>query len=586
LIHFGMHKPIGKFLLLIILTLLFASCGDSSETVERKKRKGEGNVVYGGLFRMNITEETRSIFPHNMVDASSFNLMKQVYEGLMTINPTTKQIEPALAESYSISSDGKTYTFQIRKGVYFHDDQIFEDGQGREVKAQDIAFCYTKLCEPSPYNQLYAFVVDVIKGAREHYESKGKSGVSGLRVIDDYTLEIELQHPTPTFLSILTHPCSWIFPEELYEYGEDINSWSIGTGPFKARTIKMNDVVIFERNKEYWGEDEHGNSLPYLDAIRCNFESNARRQLNLFLDGKLDLIMNVPFESVPALKKAENSEDSELNFKILNIPGLRVEYYGFQHRSDIFSDLKVRKAINYAIDRQFIVDSILFGYATAATHGFVPPAMPSYEVDSVMGFEYNPDKASELLKEAGFSTGNDFPVLTLQLNDGNQTVIEVAEAVQRMLIDNLGITVELSVLPRDTHYDQIEQGNVNFWRDGWIADYPDPENFLKLFHGKLVPEDSQKSSYLNTVRFKNTNFDNYFEASMRETLPKERMDIAQRADQILMDKAAVAPLYFEEWIWLVKKDVKQLEVGSMGVLELKHVYLDNTKKSQDSAGDS
>ena len=250
---------------------------------------------------MNITDETRSIFPHNMVDASSFNLMNQIYEGLMTINPSSKQIEPSLAESYSVSDDGKVYTFKLRKGIYFHDDQIFEGGKGREVKAEDVVYCYTKLCEPYKYNQLYAFVIDMIKGAREHYESNGKSGVSGLRVIDDYTLEIELEFAAPTFLSILTHPCSWIFPKELFEYGEDIHAWSIGTGPFKARTIKMNDVVIFERNKDYWGVDEFGNSLPYLDAIRCNFEFNEEKQLNLFLENKLDLIMKVPFETVPAL---------------------------------------------------------------------------------------------------------------------------------------------------------------------------------------------------------------------------------------------------------------------------------------------
>lgn len=581
-----MIKPIVKTILLFSMCCLAWSCGNDNETTEHQKRKGEGDVVYGGLFRMNITDETRSIFPHNMVDAASFNIMNQVYEGLMTINPETKQIEPALAKSYSISPDGKTYTFKIREGVYFHDDQIFEEGKGREVKADDVIFCYTKLCEPSPYNQLYAFVIDIIKGARENYESGGQTGVSGLKALDDYTLTIELEHPSPTFLSILTHPCSWIFPRELYEYGEDINSWSIGTGPFKARTIKMNDVVIFERNKNYWGTDEFGNSLPYLDAIRCNFVSDQRKQLNLFLDNKLDLIMKVPFESVPALQNAKNESGSKLNFEIVTIPGLRVEYYGFQHRSDIFKDINTRKAINYAIDRQFIVDTILHGYGSPATHGFVPPAMPSYNVDSIAGFTYQPEKARELLKEAGYESGDDFPVLTLQLNDGNQTIIEVAEAVQRMLIENLGITVELSVLPRDTHYEQIELGNVNFWRDGWIADYPDPENFLKLFHGKLVPEDNQKASYLNTVRFKNTNFDNYFEASMRETKLDERMDISQRADQILMEKAVVAPLYFEEWIWLIRDDVKNLKVGSMGILDLKKVYLEDTTANQDSSGNS
>ena len=574
-----MRKAFEKILFLTVSLIIISACGSAPEPSKREARKGAGNVVYGGLLRMNITDETRSIFPHNMVDASSFNLMNQIYEGLMTINPSSKQIEPALAESYSVSADGKVYTFRLRKGIYFHDDQIFEGGKGREVKAEDIVYCYTKLCEPYEYNQLYAFVIDMIKGAREHYESNGQTGVSGLRVIDDYTLEIELEFAAPTFLSILTHPCSWIFPKELFEYGEDINAWSIGTGPFKARTIKMNDVVIFERNKDYWGVDEHGNSLPYLDAIRCNFEFDEEKQLNLFLENKLDLIMKVPFETVPALEEISNSQQGS-NFEILTIPGLRVEYYGFQHRSEIFSDMRVRQAINYAIDRDFIVDSILNGYGSSAVHGFVPPSMPSYSADSVMGYNYNPERAKELLAEAGFDDGGAFPVLTLQLNDGNQTIIDVAETVQRMITENLGITVELSVLPRDLHYEQIENGTVNFWRDGWIADYPDPENFLRLFHGKLVPEDTQKASYLNTVRFKNNNFDNYFEASLREQAPDKRMSIAQRADQILIEKAAVAPLYFEEWIWLVKNDVRNLEVGSMGVLDLRKVYLDDSTDLQ------
>ena len=560
---------------ILFLVLLLAGCSANSGEEGEAQTELESDR-YGGLFKMNITEEIRSIYPHNMVDASAFNMMNQVYEGLLRINPSTNEIETALAEKYRVSSDGKTYTFELRKGVYFHDDPIFKDNGGREVKAADVVYCFTKLCEPSERNQLYAFVVDLISGARRHYESEGKTGVSGLRVIDEYTLEIELEYPAPTFLSILTHPCSWIFPRELDNYGSDANSWCIGTGPFKARIIKVNDVVILERNKRYWARDESGNQLPYVDAVRCNFVSDESEQLELFFNGNLDLVMKVPFEEVASLEDhIEKTENA--GYKILTIPGLRVEYYGFQHRSDLFGDKRVRRAINYAVDRTYLVDSILRGYGTAANHGFVPPAMPHYDASEVSGFVYQPKLAQELMEEAGFANGAGFPVLTLQLNDGSNTSIEVAEAVQRMLTENLNITVELSVLPRDLHYDQVEQGNVSFWRDGWIADYPDPENFLKLFHGKLVPDDSVKASYLNTVRFKNTNFDNYFEASLRNPNTEQRMQTYQRADQILIEQAAMMPLYYEKWVWLVKDNIENLDVGSMGVLDLRKVYKSQTK---------
>lgn len=567
---------------ILFLGLLLAGCSaNSGEDQEVRARNEVGNSRYGGLFKMNITEEIRSIYPHNMVDASAFNIMNQVYEGLMRINPSTNELETALAEKYQVSSDGKTYTFTLRKGIYFHDDPIFKENTGREVKAADVVYCFTKLCEPSPRNQLYAFVIDLISGARRHYESGGETGVAGLRVIDEYTLEIELEYPAPTFLSILTHPCSWIFPKELDNYGSDAESWCIGTGPFKGRIIKVNDVVILERNKKYWARDESGNQLPYVDAVRCNFVSDESEQFELFFEGNLDLVMKVPFENIASLENDLENKGETAGYDILTIPGLRVEYYGFQHRSDLFGDKRVRRAMNYAVDRSYLVDSILMGYGTAANYGFVPPAMPHFDAGAVPGFEYQPEMAQQLMSEAGFPDGEGFPVLTLQLNDGSNTSIEVAEAVQKMLTDNLNITVELSVLPRDLHYDQIEQGNVLFWRDGWIADYPDPENFLKLFHGKLVPDDSVKASYLNTVRFKNTNFDNYFEASLRNSDIAQRMETYQRADQILIEQAAMMPLYYEKWVWLVKNNIENLEVGSMGVLDLRKVY-----KSEPMPGDA
>jgi peptide/nickel transport system substrate-binding protein len=562
----------------LLLIFFSTSCGVTSEQeTQRPRRPIEGKAVYGGLFRMNVTEEMRSIFPHNIVDASAFNIMNQVYQGLVKIDQKTQEIVPSIAKSFEVSADGRVYTFKLRDDVFFHDDSAFLNGIGRQVKADDVVKCFTLLCEPYLYNQNYAYVIDLIRGGRIHYDfirsnPNTPHQLEGVKKISDFEVQIELEFAAPTFMTILTHPCCWIFPSELLSYGEDVDTWCIGTGPFKARTVKMNEVFILERNAKYWGKDKMGNELPYLDAIRCNFVFSEDEQLRQFMKGNLDLLLKVPFENIAEFEAKSMASGENPPYRIITQRGLRVEYYGFQHRSDLFSDVRVRRAINYAIDRNYIVDNVLKGYGMPATYGFVPPSMPLFSADSVEGFAYNPIRAQRMLHEAGYSGGKGFPVLTLQLNDGNQTVLKVAEAVQEMLTRNLGITVELSVLPRQSHYEQIAQGEVAFWRDGWIADYPDPENFLKLFHGKLVPEDNEKATYLNTVRFKSDLFDKYFESSMGETDPKERMALCLKADQEIMDQAAIAPLYYEKWVWLVGGDVENIEVNNMGELDLEEVY--------------
>jgi peptide/nickel transport system substrate-binding protein len=574
-----MIRAVPSFLnrvILVVFLFFFVNGCDNSQSDSARTNGEVNHELSGGLFKMSLSDDILSIFPHNLIDAAAFNLMNQVYEGLFELDEKTNSFKPQLAESYSISEDGKVYTIVLKKGVFFHDDPIFPGGKGREVKAEDVVHCFTKLCEPSENNALYPYVIDLIKGASDFRKSK-KDGrktsesPEGLRLVDDYTLEIELEHSTPNFLAVLTHPCCWVFPKELYEYEDQINNWCIGTGPFKAFTIKMNDVIIFQRNKKYREIDSLGRSLPYLDAVRCNFVENERDQLDAFLDGNLDLIFSVPRENVQQL--AESAKGQGAAYSIMTIPGMRVEYYGFQHRSDLFESEDVRKAINYAIDRQFLVDSVLKGFGEPAVYGFVPPSAPGYDAKNLEGYTFNPERARELLIQAGFEDSQDFPVLTIQINDGNPTALDVAEAVQKMLVVNLGLTIELSILPRDKHYEEVELGNVEIWRDGWIADYPDPENFLKLFHGKLVPNDSVKASYLNTVRFKDSDFDEFFELSTRETNSELRQKLLFKADSVVIDKAAVAPLYYEQWVWLVNKRVQNLSVSPMGTLDLSQVYL-------------
>ncbi len=580
--------PWNIAVLFVFFSIGFSSCTDDQSVSERHRRFTDDGKAYGGVLRINMSEEIRSIFPHNIIDASAFTLMNQVYEGLVYLEHSTNELKPAIAESYKVSPDGKIYRFNLRQDVYFHDDKIFEGSIGRQVKAEDVAYCFTRLCEPSPYNQLYAFVIDIISGGRAHYEAIeiGKNDLSkptGINVISDFVIEIELEYANSTFLTILTHPCCWIFPKELYKYGSDINNWSIGTGPFKARTIKMNDVFILEKNRNYWMHDNQGNALPFLDAIRCNFIRNEEDELNEFVKGNLDLLFRIPFKEVARFSAALENNPESVPYYILTAPGLRTEYYGFQNRVAPYDNELVRKAFNYAIDRVAIANDILMGYGIPATHGFVPPSLPGYMGDTIEGFTFDPEKAKSLLAQAGYPDGKGFPVVTLQLNDGNTTALRVAEEIQEMLSANLNLTIELAALPRDKHYDSVELGSVGFWRDGWIADYPDPENFLKLFHGKLVPDENVKVSYLNTVRFKNQRFDNFFESALRENEPEKRRILMVSADAEVINRAAVIPLYHEKWVWLASRRVKGLYIGTMGELNVSEVYIDAGKVVKEPA---
>ena len=571
-----------RILVLTIAVVLMACSETNVNSDSRAELYTPDQAKYGGMFKMNISGEIRSIFPLNLMDASAFNLMNQVYEGLVRFDASGNHIVPALAESYTVDPDGLVYTFHLRKGVRFHDDGVFDHGKGREVKAEDVAFCLSQLLTPSEYNRMSAFLVDLIRDGRAYYNrggAKSKTGnlPAGIRVINDYTIEIELMHATPNFLTILTHSCCWIYPKELLSYEDGINNWCIGTGPFRARLIKMNEVVILERNQHYWMTDSSKRSLPYLDAVRCNFIQSESEQLRYFKAGYIDLIFNAPIAQLSALE-AERDSDPNVNFEIRTYPGLCIEYYGFQNRGKLFSDERIRKAFNYAINRRYIVDQILKGNADPAIHGFVPPGMPGYLADAVHGYTYQPDSAQFLLAEAGYPDGKGFPVLSIQIDDGDEIVMAVAESVQRMLSRVLNITIELSILPRSRHYEEVEEGKVDLWRDRWVADYPDAENFLKLFHGKLVPEDSVKSSYLNSVRFKDMMFDHYFEESMSSVDPEERRKLMVAADEVIIDHAAVLPLYYPRWTWLVDTRIHNLEVNGMGHLDLRKVYIGERDK--------
>lgn len=572
---------------LLASAVVFTGCQSPSEEVQVRQKMGEGGIQYGGVFSVNEIEDFGSLYPLNITDVTGHRIVNQVYEGLLKFDQETLELVPGLAESYTVDESGKLFTFKLRSGVYFHDDESFPDGEGREVKAQDVKFSLDRVCKASSSNVAWSYLVDRIVGSREYYNlsvegKEPEAGVEGIRVIDDYTVELELEYPFPSMLKILTLPACYVYPPEAVErYAEDLRIRGVGTGPFRFKTVKEGEVVILERNHNYWGKDQHGNQLPYLDAIKYTFIKEKSTELMEFQKGNLDMVFDLPTEEVSRIRnKVETGEPQDYQFQA--IPSMVIQYYSFQHKSDLFGDVNVRKAFNYAIDRDQLVAYALQSKGYPASAGVVPPCFKDYDTKKIQGYTFNPDMARQYLEKAGYPNGEGFPVLTLQLNYGGSTNVQVAEVIQKMLEETLNINIELTLVPRAQHFERVETGKALFWRDGWSADYADPENFLNLFYGKLVPGSMAEKSYINSVRYQSDEFDRVFEAAMREIDPAKRIELFQKADQIVMNDAAIIPLYYEEGIRLLQDDVANFPINAMEYRDFSEVHFGTSGNQQSS----
>lgn len=568
--------------LLIGAAVIISSCGGNKNEDSKDKLIAKGDVKYGGVFKMNETEDFKSLYPLNVTMALENRIANQIFEGLLKFNQEDLSIIPSLAEKWDINEDATSFTFHIRKGVMFHDNNCFEGGKGREVTAADFKYCFDRVCVSDASNQMYWLFKDRVKGAEAYRESVSnktplEGGVSGITVIDDYTLQIDLDYSFSGFLNIMAHNACYVYPKEAVdEYGIEMRINAIGTGPFRVKKIKESETVILDRNPKYWETDQYGNQLPYLEGLKFSFNKEKKAELLEFKKGNLDMVFRLPLEMIgDVVGELEDAKKGGNRPYIMQVePALSIFYLGFQHKLEPFNNIDVRKAFNYAIDRESIVTYTLQGEGRPATHGIVPP-FKGYDFENVNGYEFDPEKAKEHMAKAGFPNGKGFPQITLQINPGGgDRNVQIAEVAQKMLNENLGISIKIEQLQFAQQLENVETGKAIFWRAAWIADYPDPENFLNLLYGAHVPEKLSDKAYINSGRYQSSKFDSLFDIALREVNSEKRFELFRQVDQIAVDDAAIMPIFYDENTRLIQVYVKNFPSNSMEYRDLTEVYFD------------
>lgn len=522
-------------------------------------------------------EDTRTVFNYNEMagttsldPATANNLediwpVNQLFNGLLQMDDSLN-VKACIAKRWYISEDGLTYTFTIRDDVFFHDNPCFENGKGRKVVAKDVVFSF---------NRLYDAKTSSAMSLLTNIDRSEKTNYKGFSAPNDSTVIICLKEPFSAFLSVLTMKYFSIIPSEATDmYGQDFRRNPVGTGPFKFKLWEEGTKLVLLKNENYF-EFEGDQRLPYLDAVTLSFVKDRETAFMELLNGKYDMLSGADaFNINEVLDKNGNLQEAYAKkFNLQKQTFLKTDYLGILIDENMElvkkSPLRIkaiRKAINYAFDREKMVKYFRKNVGYPATAGFIPNGLPSFNDKIVKGYTYNPEKVRQLLMEAGYPEGKDLPEITLHTTDN---YLEQTEFIQSQLADN-NIKVKISVDKPSVLRQAVASCEYNFFKKSWVGDYADEENFMSLFYSKnFAPMGS------NYTHYKNPEFDILFEKVIREQNREVKNAMYQKMDQMLIDDAPVVPLYYDQVIRLVSKRIQGLTTNPMNLLNLKTVKKSN-----------
>lgn len=497
----------------------------------------------GGTLRWAIegVNELPSIDPPNAGASQSVAVDNLVFAGLVRLDGDLK-IQPDGAESWEEKDGGKTFVFHIRKDLKF--------ANGDPVTAQDFAYSLNRAFGPDFANGNAGYYLSNIVGATDVTAGKAQS-ISGVKVLDPLTLEIDLQQPATYFLYQLTFPASFVVPQKAIE--ADPKNWvdkAYGTGPFMVQEWKHNESITLVPNPNYWI------GKPKLDKIFMPFYQDAETALKVYQTGDLDIMGTFDFPS-GQIAAAKSSPDFH------QVNQFFVAYIGFNNARPPFDKVAVRQAFAQGFDKKTLVDKVLEG-AFVQADTLIPPGMPGYNANARVQ-KFDAANAKKLLADAGYPDGQGLPKIKFSINNENPNYSKIAAALQQMWKQNLGVDVEINTEElakfnddlTATQKDPKSASAFDFYISVWGADYPDPQNF--------VSQQLRTGVGNNNGNYSNAQFDKLVDQADVEPNLENRYPLYQQAEQIALDEVGWLPLYYGKANILLSSKVQGLVITPQGL---------------------
>jgi oligopeptide transport system substrate-binding protein len=528
-----------------------------------------------------LNAKVQVLDPANVGDAVSDAVASEIFESLYQYHYLKRPYEliPRLAADMpEVGGDGLTYTIKIKKGVYFADDTCFDGGKGRELKASDFVFAWKRIADVKTRSKMWWLFDNKIVGLDEFREyTKGckrsedvdySRDVEGLRTTDDYTLVIRLKRPWPQIVYILAYlPTAPIAKEAVDYYGGDIISHPVGTGPFKLKMWNRGSYIEMVRNPNYRADfypsegeagdiekgllRDAGKPMPFVDRIIWRIVTEDQPRWLMFLQGDID-ITGIPkdnFGQAVAMDRGLTDDMKKRNIQLATFQEPDTFWLGFNMEDPILGQNKpLRLAISCAINREKWIELFFNGRGDVA-YGFIPPVMPGYDskIKEISKTEYNPEKAKRLLKQAKELQGGQLPGLRLTIS-GTDTIYRQMGQFFMTALRNIGLDVQVEYLDWPTFLEKLRTKDVQMYFSGWLADYPDVENFLQVFCSKNSP-------WPNNTNYSNPEFDKIYEQAAVMGDSDERTELYRKAERIVVEDAPCAFVYHRifyvmhhEWI--------------------------------------
>jgi oligopeptide transport system substrate-binding protein len=527
------HKGKSMFLIrALTLSLVFAcllSCQENAQSL----------AVRGGHFRVNMVSEPTTIDPSLASFETSILVASLMYEGLLDYDKDLKLV-PALAKEVptkangGISSDGLTYTFNLRN------DSKWSDGQS--VKANDFVYAIKRSLDPT-LAAIYAQVLYDIEGAKAYSQATKTSSADHLRAlrdavnvraVDDWTLVVKLHSPRPSFLHLISTWVAWPQRQDQVEKNPHM-----GNGPFQLTRWNHNESLEFAPNPHYAGARS-----PKLDKLTLVQISDDQKAFEAYLRGEVDAV------AVPVLKAAELSVDPAYASQLVRGPTLSIFGVSFNCKAAPFQDVRVRKAFAMAIDRGAHLREVFNGVGKVAFSP-TPPGMPGHDPEVGQDIGFNPARAKELLKEAGYGDAKKFPTITFMTNTSSSNQIRF-NFLKEQLKANLGVDVVHEVVAADVSEKRIAAKDFQMSFSGWNADYPDPDN--------IVPEVFKSDSSNNYFNYSNPMADALMEKCQNESDEATRLQSCISAQKMVVGDVPWVFMAYRERLWLVKPSVKGFQL--------------------------